>query len=91
MIYYDVYLCQGLFIAQQELSVADPFALTAAQIVQIVLSAGFTPEVHYPKAQPYRDAMAVVMRKHQTFLVFSDAELERLVVQEAQDDLYDLC
>ena len=89
-LFYTYFAGQGLELLRLELDDPNPFTLPAAKIVERVLAAGFKPDLEHQEREPYHtaDALSVIEREGQTFLVSVDIEGETIAVQEQRMKAY---
>lgn len=82
--FYTHFAGRGRELLALELSDPNPFTLSGEKIVERVLAAGYKPDVENKEreAYPTPDALAIVSRNGQHFLVSVDVEGETIAVQE---------
>ena len=88
--FYTYFAGQGRELLALELDDPNPFTLSGAKIVERVL-AGYKPDLGHQEREPYHtaDALSVVERDGQHFLVSIDVEGETIAVQEQRADAYE--
>ena len=86
--YYWYFHGQGRELLAEALGDPHPFTLPGDKIVERVLLSGYTPNLELVERDPYprADALSVVEREGQHFLVFIDIEAETIAVQEVRAD-----
>lgn len=91
MPYYSWFHGQGRDALSDVLGAEDPFILDAADIVDRILAAGYTPATGNPQVGPFRGLglIAEVERDGVNYLVAVSKDAEEIGVQEWRGDAYD--
>ena len=90
MHYYPYFQYTGTYVLANALGATDPFELDPAEIVERVLSAGYT-RVSDPRSEPLELSRLPYRIEHegQTFLVYMSRSVETIAVGEIREDRYD--
>ena len=86
MFFYSYFSGHGREILADVLGADDPFGIPPAEIVERVLTNGYTPVVDQPKTEMWRTVGTVteVERDGQTFIVCVSRDAQEIGLQEAR-------